>query len=227
MFHALQKNKIVGAGAFASDRCRRPQLLRQCAQLLTINRRDSARYTAMAIETEKKYHLGAKRLEEITQKLLELGARFEKEVFEVNYQHRGGEMDERGATLRLRKIGDFTVLTYKEKVKTDNGAKRKIEYETNVSDVDAAEAIIERLGYRLTAVYEKRRKYWSFADVEVVVDELPFGLYMEIEGTEEAISKAEKKLGLMDLEYEPRGYPRLTIKYGRMKGDVAEAKFER
>ena len=181
----------------------------------------------MAIEIEKKYHLGEKRLEEITQKLVELGATFEKEVFEVNYQHRGGEMDERGATLRLRKIGDFTVLTYKEKVSTDNGAKSKIEYETIVSDVEAAEAIIERLGYRLTAVYEKRRKYWRLGEVEVVLDELPFGLYMEIEGTNEEIEKAQKKLGLKDVEYEPRGYPRLTIKYGKIHDGIAEAKFER
>src|SRR4051812_42802779 len=125
----------------------------------------------MAIETEKKYFLTPKRLEEITQKLVDLGATYEKEEFEVNYQHRGGDMDERGATLRLRKIAGFTVLTYKEKVKTDNLAKKKIEHETGVSDVEAAEAIIERLGYRLTAVYEKRRKYWRLDDVEVVLDE--------------------------------------------------------
>lgn len=181
----------------------------------------------MGIETEKKYRLSPKRLDEITQKLVDLGATYVKEVFEVNYQHRGGEMDERGATLRLRKIGDFTVLTYKEKVRSDNGAKRKIEHETTVSDVDAMELIIERLGYHLTAVYEKRRKYWSLDDVEVVLDELPFGLYMEIEGTDEAIASAEKKLGLKELEHEPRGYPRLTIKYGKMNGTVAEAKFER
>lgn len=187
----------------------------------------NTRIAEMAIETEKKYRLGPKRVDEITQKLVELGASFVKEVFEVNYQHRGGEMDERGATLRLRKVGDFTLLTYKEKVKSENGAKRKIEHETNVSDVEATEAIIERLGYRLTAVYEKRRKYWRLGDVEVVLDELPFGLFMEIEGTEEAIVRAEKKLGLKELEHEPRGYPRLTLKYGEMNGDVAEAKFER
>ncbi len=181
----------------------------------------------MAIETEKKYRLGSKRLEEITQKLAELGAKFEKEVFEVNYQHRGGEMDERGATLRLRKIGDFTMLTYKEKMKGGDGSKWKIEHETMVSDVEETEAIIERLGYYLTAVYEKRRKYFRLGDVEVVLDELPFGLYMEIEGTEDEIVKAAKKLGLKDIEYEPRGYPRLTIKYGKMVGNVAEAKFER
>ena len=141
----------------------------------------------MSVETERKYRLSPKRLDEITAKLNELGAQFDKEVFEVNYQHRGGEMDERGATLRLRKIGDFTVLTYKEKVKSEEGTKQKLEYETSVSDVEAMERIIERLGYRLTAVYEKRRKYWKLSDAEVVLDELPFGLFMEIEGTVETI----------------------------------------
>lgn len=181
----------------------------------------------MNIETEKKYRLSEKRLGQITDRLHELGSEFRKEVFEVNYQHRGGEMDERGATLRLRKIGDFTVLTYKEKVKSEDGTKQRLEYETSVSDVEAMEKIIERLGYRLTAVYEKRRKYWHLGDVEVVLDELPFGHFMEIEGTLEAIDKAAKLLGLKDIEHEPRGYPRLTIKYGKLIEGVATAKFER
>lgn len=181
----------------------------------------------MTIEIEKKYRLSAKRVTEITQRLVDLGANFVKEVFEVNFQHRGGEMDERGATLRLRKIGDFTELTYKEKIRSSSGAKQKIEYETTVADVEAMEAIIERLGYRLTAVYEKRRKYWQLGKVEVVLDELPFGLYIEIEGAVEDIEKAEKQLGLKEVEFEPRGYPRLTIKYGKVKNGVAEARFER
>jgi len=181
----------------------------------------------MNIETEKKYRLSPKRLDEITDRLHDLKAQFRKEVFEVNYQHRGGEMDERGATLRLRKIGDFTVLTYKEKIKTEDGTKQRVEYETSVADVDAMEKIIERLGYRLTAVYEKRRKYWQLGAVEVVLDELPFGHYMELEGTIEDIEKVEGLLGLKEVEREPRGYPRLTIKYGKSADGVAEAKFER
>lgn len=181
----------------------------------------------MKIETEKKYRLSPKRLEEITARLAELDAEFRKEVFEVNYQHRGGDMDERGATLRLRKIGDFTVLTYKEKIKTADGSKQRVEYETSVADVDAMEEIIERLGYRLTAVYEKRRKYWRLGNAEVVLDELPFGQYMEIEGTIEDIATIEGLLGLKEIEREPRGYPRLTIKYGKTVDGVATAKFER
>lgn len=182
----------------------------------------------MAIETEKKYRLDKKRLEKVKNALSENGGEFAKEVFETNYLHRGGLLDERGATLRLRKIGDFTLLTYKEKLREgDYDVKHKIEHETVVADVDAMENIIERLGYKLSVIYEKRRTIWHFRDVEVFLDELPFGLYMEIEGTERQIAKAEKVLGITDLEAEPRGYPRLTIKYGRSVGEVSEALFER
>ena len=50
---------------------------------------------------------------------------------------------------------------------------------------------------------------------------------MEIEGTVESIAAAEKKLGLSDEEHEPRGYPRLTVKYGKDVEGVKEARFAR
>lgn len=181
----------------------------------------------MAIETEKKYRLDEKRSEEISARLNELGAVFAEERFEENYLHRGGVLDERGALLRLRKIGDTTFLTYKEKVRNEYDFKHKIEHETEVADVDEIEAIIEKLGYRLSVVYEKRRKTWHFGDVEVVLDELPFGLYMEIEGSMDDITAAEKLLQIEDLEPESRGYPRLTAKFGKLKGDVFESRFEK
>ncbi len=57
-----------------------------------------------------------------------------------------------------------------------------------VADVDATEKIIEKLGYPLAIVYEKHRKAWHFGNVEVVLDELPFGYYMEIEGRSKIFS---------------------------------------
>ncbi|CAN5460703.1 MAG: class IV adenylate cyclase [Pyrinomonadaceae bacterium] len=181
----------------------------------------------MAIEIEKKYRLDQTRTDEVAAKLEKMGAVFSSEVFEENYLHRGGLLDERSAVLRLRKIGDVTLLTYKEKFRNDSDIKHKIEFETVVADVDAMESIIEKLGYRLSVVYEKHRKTWHFREVEVVLDELPFGLYMEIEGTIEHIAEAEKLLNIRDLTPELRGYPRLTLKYGKMIGDVAEARFKR
>lgn len=181
----------------------------------------------MAIETEKKYRLDKRRMVELTALLNELGAEFRGEDFEENYLHRGGVLDGRNAILRLRKTHGTTLLTYKERLRHDDNIKHKIEHETVVADVDATESIIEKLGYQLSVVYEKHRKTWHFGKVEVVLDELPFGYFMEIEGTIEDINEAEGLLDIRDLEPEPRGYPRLTAKYGKTKNGVAVARFER
>lgn len=181
----------------------------------------------MGIEIEKKYRLDKRRLVELTAKLGELGAAFQSEVFEENYLHRGGVLEARAAVLRLRRIGDRTLLTYKERLRTDTDMKHRIEHETEVADVDAMEQIIQSLGYKLNVVYEKHRKTWRFLDVEVVLDELPFGLYMEIEGEVEAIEAAERALEIQDLVPEPRGYPRLAVKYGKMVNEVSESRFEK
>jgi len=181
----------------------------------------------VGIEIEKKYRLDKRTLVELNAKLADLGAEFRSEVFEENFLHRGGLLDENAAVLRLRKIGDHTLLTYKERFQADTEIKHRIEYETVVEDVYAMENIIQALGYKLSVVYEKHRKTWHFLDVEVVLDELPFGLYMEIEGEIEAIEEAEKVLGIQGLEPEPRGYPRLAVKYGEMVDGVAESRFEK
>ncbi len=181
----------------------------------------------MAIEIEKKYRLDKKRLVELTAKLGDLGATFKNDVFEENYLHRGGVLDERNAVLRLRKTEKQTIFTYKEKVVNDSDFKHQIEFETAVSDVVATENIIEKLGYKLAVIYEKHRKTWNLGNVEVVLDELPFGYYMEIEGPVEDIIAAEKLLGIEDLETEARGYPRLTLKFGTQKDGVFESRFDK
>lgn len=179
----------------------------------------------MAIEIEKKYRIDKKKLVELTAKLGELRAEFSYETFEENYLHRGGLLDGRAAVLRLRKTNRKTTLTYKEKVPTESEFKHQIEFETEVSDVEATEHIIEKLGYRLSVVYEKHRKAWHLNKVEVVLDELPFGYYMEIEGEMDDILAAEKLLGIEDLVTESRGYPRLTAKYGKLINGVHESRF--
>ena len=130
----------------------------------------------MGIEIEKKYRLDKRRLVDVTARLRELGAVFGSEVFEENYLHRGGDLEEKAAVLRLRKIGDRSILTYKERLKNDSDVKHRIEHETEVADVQAMERIIESLGYTLSVVYEKHRETWHFRDVEVEwVEEGPGG----------------------------------------------------
>jgi adenylate cyclase class 2 len=180
----------------------------------------------MAIEIEKKYRIDKKKLVELTARLAELGAEFSYETFEENYLHRGGLLDGPNTVLRLRKTDAKTTLTYKEKLVNDGDFKQQIEFETVVSDVDATENIIEKLGYKLSVIYEKHRKSWHFREVEVVLDELPFGYFMEIEGSMEAILEVEKLLGADTLEIEARGYPRLTLKYGKSRDGVTESRFK-
>jgi adenylate cyclase class 2 len=179
----------------------------------------------VAIETEKKFRLEPKQLARIRKRLDELGAVFSDETFEENYLHRGPILESRGAVLRLRKTAGKTLLTYKEGIGSNGQIKQKIEFETEVSDVAQTEKIVESLGYRLSVIYEKRRATFRLDDVEVVLDELPFGLYMEIEGTRRAIGRAETRLGIKRLKPETRGYPRLTMKYGKMRHGVMESRF--
>ena len=74
-------------------------------------------------------------------------------------------------------------------------------------------------------VYEKRRTTWEIGDSEIVIDELPFGLFMEIEGSEKEIARIEKLLAVEGLKAEMETYPRLTVKHGKLKGDIIEARF--
>lgn len=184
-----------------------------------------ASHRPMAIEIEKKYRIDKKSLVELTARLGELNAEFAYETFEENYLHKGGLLDGRAAVLRLRKTDHRTTLTYKEKVTTEGEFKHQIEFETDVSDVDATESIIEKLGYKLSVIYEKHRKAWRLNKVEVVLDELPFGYYMEIEGEIEDILEAEKLLGADRFETESRGYPRLSLKHGKLVNGITESRF--
>lgn len=180
----------------------------------------------MAIEIEKKYKIDKKLLVELTARLGELGAEFAYETFEENYLHRGGLLDGKSATLRVRKTASRITLTYKEKITTEGEFKQQIEFETDVTNAEATESIIEKLGYKLSVIYEKHRKAWHFNNVEVTLDELPFGYYMEIEGEIDDILSVEKLLGADKFELEPRGYPRLSAKFGEPNQDgITESRF--
>jgi hypothetical protein len=48
---------------------------------------------------------------------------------------------------------------------------------------------------------------------------------MEIEGEMKDITTVEKLLGADKFEPEARGYPRLTLKYGKSRNGVMESRF--
>lgn len=178
-----------------------------------------------AIETEKKYRLNERQREQILKNLREIGAAYKGEDFEENIIFQESVLSDDSPILRIRKIENRAILTYKKAVQNEFAVKQRAEYETEVSDAEATENIVVNVGFVKSLVYEKRRKTWRFRSVEIVLDELPFGSFMEIEGSVTAIVEAEMLLEAEDFEVVHETYPRLTAEWGKQNGDVIEARF--
>lgn len=120
-------------------------------------------------------------------------------VFEENIvlDTPAGDLRRRGMLLRLRRDAAGR-MTLKLPAETAAGAGLKVrqELETGVADVTVLETIFGHLGYRPSLRYEKVRETWRLGDVEVCLDRLPFGRYLEIEGPAAAIPEAASVLGL-------------------------------
>lgn len=179
----------------------------------------------MPIEIEKKYRLTKQQRSDLTNRLREIGAQYWGEDFEENTLYEGGQLDLNRSVLRLRRVGESATLTYKERLAVNSDAKHQREEETKIGNPDAMRSILEAIGFVARVVYEKRRQTWQLGDTEIVVDELPFGLFLEIEGSEDGIASVEEKLGIEKLERESATYPQLARKLGRRTGDMIEARF--
>jgi len=181
----------------------------------------------MPIEIEKKYRLTKKQRQELQRRLPEIGAVFGGEEFEENTLYNGDRLNLGTCVLRLRRVGDAAgaLLTYKQRFPSASSIKQQQENETHVSDADATDAILKALGYEPALVYEKRRSIWRLDDAEVDLDELPFGLFMEIEANTDEIVRVEKLLSMKGLRAELETYPDLTLKHGKRHGDFVESRF--
>lgn len=179
----------------------------------------------MSIEIEKKYRLTQKQRDEVLQRLPEIGAKRQGEEFEENTLYAGEALDLARSVLRLRRVGKRAILTYKERFPTRSDIKHQREDETAVANAEAMELILEALGFTPALVYEKRRETWTLDKTEIVIDELPFGLFMEIEGTEQDIRSVESKLAVKRLRAEQQTYPQLALQKGTERGGIVESRF--
>jgi len=104
-----------------------------------------------------------------------------------------------GIVLRLRQDQDIRI-TYKARLDSDTeGIVKRLELETSVGDFDTMDAILNYLGFSVYMIYEKYRTTYHFADIpnaEIVVDEMPYGHFIEVEGDPAAIERVIDRLGL-------------------------------
>jgi adenylate cyclase class 2 len=180
----------------------------------------------MPIEIEKKYRLTKQQRRSIEKKLCELGVIPREVEFEENVVYRGGRLDLGGCALRLRRVNNRATLTFKQRFPSQSPIKHQQEEETTVGDADAAHAIMTALGFRVGLIYEKRRVHWDIGKATLVIDELPFGLFMEIEASEREIKRVEKLLAAETLPPVMETYPSLTIKLGKQRKGIFEARFK-
>ena len=148
-------------------------------------------------ELEVKYMLAD--LPALEERLQALGARqVAARTHEINlrFDTSDGALDKGLQVLRLRR--DQAVrLTYKGPATSQQGVRVRTEIEFTVGDFDKAQRFLEALGYQVALMYEKYRTTYTLSGVEILLDELPYGDFVEIEGPDpQAIHGVNDRLGL-------------------------------
>lgn len=148
-------------------------------------------------EIEVKFFV--KDLGEIETRLQEMRARLLRpRAHELNlrYDRPDGSLRREHRVLRLRQSDDAR-LTYKGPGSIVEGTMSRQEIEFSVGDFETARQFLEALDYQIIALYEKYRTAYRLGAVEVLLDELPYGNFVEIEGeSPAAIRIAAGRLGL-------------------------------
>ena len=151
-------------------------------------------------------------LQALRQRVIALGARLKiPRTYETNvcFDTPDQRLAHQLCLLRLRR-DRRNVLTFKEPAASaERDFKVRQEYEVEVSDFAQTQALLEKLGFVPTLRYEKYRETFSYQDAEILLDEMPFGAFMEIEGSRDAIHTIATRL---ELDFESR----LTASYGEI-----------
>lgn len=121
------------------------------------------------------------------------------------------------ATLRVRSEGGKSLLTFKGPA-APGLIKIREEHETVVADGAALLTILEALGLHVWFRYEKYREEFSGDDIVIAIDETPVGVFVEIEGGEDAIHAAARDLGRGPADYITDSYRFLFLQHRNANG---------
>lgn len=164
-------------------------------------------------EIEVKFYV--RDLDGIITRLHELEARLiQRRVLETNlrFDLPNGGLRSEGRVLRLRRDTEAR-FTYKGPSTNEQGVLSRTEIEFTVGDFEKAKEFMEALGYQKLLYYDKYRTTYSlesdsklsnsheqaheFQNCLIMLDELPYGNFIEIEGeNSEMIRAAANRLNL-------------------------------
>lgn len=138
---------------------------------------------------------------------------------EVNYRFDTPDMSlaREHRVLRLRQ-DTSSILTYKGPAQVKNGVSMRPEINLEVSGFSAASDLLEELGFRLSLKYEKWRTIFQLGELEIALDEMPFGNFTELEGGDPALIK--KTAGMLALDWNARITDSYLLLFDRMKSNL-------
>jgi adenylate cyclase class 2 len=151
-------------------------------------------------ETEIKLYV--QDLNRIKAQLEKLGAALVQErVLETNlrFDVPDARLRAEGRVLRLRQ-DTRARLTYKGRSKKEKGVLSREEIEFVVEDFEKAKRFLEALGYEKLFFYEKYRTTYELKKTSIMIDELPYGNFVEIEG--DSIDAIRLVADLLDLNWD-------------------------
>lgn len=168
-------------------------------------------------ETELKLHTPD--LARVRSSLAETSAALKKpRVYErsLRYENAAKTLGDSGIVLRLRQTSaddQQGLLTYKEGARIENGISQRFEAEAAVDDFEMMAMILGRLGYQVALIYEKYRTTYTLDEAEIMLDEMPFGSFSEIEADADVIESLVMRLGL-------ENQPRMAASYTEIFANV-------
>jgi adenylate cyclase class 2 len=146
------------------------------------------------VEIEAKFYLHE--LDAFRTHLKSLGAELVSErILERNWRFDTPDqrLTTKGEVLRIRE-DRLNHLTYKRPI---HGSLERVEFDIEVEDSTKCRMLLEALGFEVFFLYEKYRETYELDEAEIVLDEMPYGSFIEIEGSSvESIRKIAEKLGL-------------------------------
>ncbi len=103
-----------------------------------------------------------------------------------------------GKELRIRKLNEAGIITFKQTVESESKAKVRQETEIKINDPDILIGMLKAIGLKESRRKEKIRHTFRLGKTLVCLDKLPFiGEFIELEAeTEEALKETCQTLGL-------------------------------
>jgi adenylate cyclase class 2 len=133
------------------------------------------------------------------------------------YDTPDGSLRTKGCIVRVRTerwpdTADTTTLTVKGPVQP-GAMKIREEHETRVDKGDALAQVLDVLGLQPWFRYQKYREEFSAPNLTVAIDETPVGVFVELEGSEAAITAMTAALGRSAGDFILDSYYRLFMKH--------------